>query len=309
MAETPFPNPLTSQFNSSAWNVEAELLYDDFVTFPVTQSGVIFPVAPTIPTLPIGTGNTQAASAEFVQSAKNTQTWGALQTFNAGMVASTIDPTTAGGTLLIGHASASNNVEVAAIASRNAVLHLGDGNNSTGAVHIGNGTNSSNNVQILNGTGSTGTINLGSATSTTRLGCPLTPNYTYPVAAGKIGQFVDTPAGSILTFTTNVPIQLRSATGFAPGSWFMSATINRGGAAPTVYLSVAFSTISADVTSADALGIEYATGAAGVGLTTTLSCIVQVTSSSTVYYLNAQTNTGGSGTTLQALLWRAIRLA
>ena len=229
MAETPFPNPLTSQFNSSAWNVEAELLYDDFVTFPVTQSGVIFPVAPTIPTLPIGTGNTQAASAEFVQSAKNTQTWGALQTFNAGMVASTIDPTTAGGTLLIGHASASNNVEVAAIASRNAVLHLGDGNNSTGAVHIGNGTNSSNNVQILNGTGSTGTINLGSATSTTRLGCPLTPQYTYPIAAGKIGQTINGTFNATGLVPNNAPQTNGTITNLPIGVWIVSGAVGRGG--------------------------------------------------------------------------------
>jgi hypothetical protein len=83
----------------------------------------------------------------------------ALETFNGGIKVNTLDPTTIGGTIQIGHGSATNNVEIASEASRSVVLHLGDGdNNTTGAgIHIGNGSNSSNNVQILNGTYALGT--------------------------------------------------------------------------------------------------------------------------------------------------------
>lgn len=251
--ETPFPNPQTSEFNSTAWATELsaqerDFLDQNFVTFPTAQPNVIFPVSPTVPTLPIATSDTQAASAQFVQNAKNTQVWGALQTFNAGMVASTVDPTTAGGTLLIGHASASNNVEVAAVASRSAILHLGDGDNSTGAVHIGNGTNSSNNVNILNGTGSTGTINLGSATSTTRLGCPLTPNYSYNATtgtgAGKIGEIA---VGTLLsqTMVANTPKSIGSIT-LGVGVWLLYITAS--GVGNSVFFTMAFSTVTNSIT-------------------------------------------------------------
>jgi len=145
---------------------------------------------------------------------------------------------------------------------------------------------------------------------TTTLSNPFTPGYSYPIGTGKIGEVI-TYAGSFaaITFTTNVPLEIMSMTGFAPGSWFMTATIARGTAAVGVYLSFAISTTTADVTSANALGIEYASGGTAVGLNSTMSCLVQVTSSSTVYYVNAQTNTGGTSTQITPILWRAIRLA
>jgi hypothetical protein len=252
MAESPFPNPRTTEYNPSAWdnNIpltedEIDYLNNNFVTFPIAQPNVTFPVAPTVPTLPIGTGDTRAASAQFVQNAKNTQTWGALQTFSAGMVTSTINPTTAGGTLLIGNGSATNNIEIASVASRSTVLHLGDGNNSTGAIQIGTGTSSSNNVQILNGTSSTGTITLGSATSTTSLGCPLTANYTYPIAVGKIGRVIDVAfvggASAVAnTSTTDNPQTQGTLVTLPIGVWIISGNAGRGGY--TGYLSVALTT-------------------------------------------------------------------
>jgi hypothetical protein len=224
------------------------------------------------------------------------------------MVTNAINPTTVGGTLLIGHGSTTNNVEVAAVASRSTILHLGDGANSTGGVHIGNGTSSSNNVQILNGTGSTGTINLGSATSTTSLGCPLTPQYSYPVAAGKIGEIINyTGSVTPITFTPDVPLQIMSLTGFARGTWLMVASVGGNSTPAGVYMTIAISTTTADVSSANAVGIEYMTGG-GFGLTSTLSCIIQSTSASTVYYVNAQRGLGGA-TQITPGVWRAVRLA
>jgi hypothetical protein len=230
MAETPFPIPRTTVFNPEAWGStntiseeEIAFLDNNFVRFPTTQPNVTFPVAPTVPTLPIGTGDTRAASAQFVQNAKNTRTWGALQTFNAGMVSSTIDPTTAGGTLTIGQGAGNNHVQVAAQASRSAVLRLGDGNNSSGGIHIGNGLASTNNVQILysaTDAGASGTINLGSATSTTNLRCPLTPLYNYPPLAGQVG-FTTTVTAADTAATQNVYTTLINIS-LPKGVWFVS---------------------------------------------------------------------------------------
>jgi hypothetical protein len=187
----------------------------------------------------------------------------------------------------------------------NAINPLTDG----GTLAIGNGA-TTNVVNVMTNS-NTGTLTLGSSGSTTRINAPLTPNYSYPVAAGKIGQVV-LYSGSVapITFTTNVPLEIMTMTGFTAGTWYMFATVGRGGALNTVYFNIALSTVSADISSVDALAIEYATGtASGTGITNTLSCIVQVPSSSTNYYINAQTNTGGSSTTVTAVLWRAIRLA
>jgi hypothetical protein len=220
---------------------EISFLSDYFVSYPTAQNNVTFPVSPTVPTLPIATGDTRAASAQFVQSAKNTQTWGALQTFNAGMVTSAIDPTTAGGTLLIGNGSTTNNIEIASVASRATMLHLGDGNNSIGGIHIGNGANSSNNVQILNGAGSTGTINLGTSTATINLNCPLTPQYTYSAGGSGVGRIGEVITGTnvSLVMVANTPKTISSMT-LPAGIWLLTANV--GGVANSTFFTVAFST-------------------------------------------------------------------
>jgi hypothetical protein len=313
MAETPFPNPLTSQFNPSAWEnntplTEDEINYLDnnFVTFPTAQPNVTFPVAPTVPTLAIATSDTRAASAQFVQNAKNTQTWGALQTFNAGMVTNAINPTTAGGTLLIGNASASNNVEIASASSRSTVLHLGDGNNSTGAIHIGNGTSSSNNISILNGTGSTGTITLGSATSTTTLGCPLTPNYAYSAAGagvGKIGQIID---GTFTIGTTPIvadtPYTVGTMTSLPIGVWLIAGSVGRGGSGS--YQAIGLNTTLA--TFVGAISQESMATGSNNAIVSMTSIIVNTTA--TTYYLIGQSSAAGTWASA-SFFFRAVRIA
>jgi hypothetical protein len=90
------------------------------------------------------------ANAKYLQKTIP-DTASALETFSAGIKADTINPTTTSGTIQIGQTATNTNVEVAAQVSRSTVLHLGDGNTSSGAIHIGNGNNSSNNINILNG--------------------------------------------------------------------------------------------------------------------------------------------------------------
>jgi len=94
MAETPFPNPQTTVFNPSAWNIEGltedEEAYLDghFVRFPNPQSGVVFPDAPTAPTLTNGTNTAEVATTGFVQNAITalkaaTNVWTASNTFTS----------------------------------------------------------------------------------------------------------------------------------------------------------------------------------------------------------------------------------
>ena len=96
------------------------------------------------------------ANAKYLQKTIP-DTASALETFNGGIKTNVIDPTTTGGTIQIGHGATNNNVEVAAQINRSVILHLGDGNTSSGGIHIGNGNDSSNNIQILNGTYALGT--------------------------------------------------------------------------------------------------------------------------------------------------------
>jgi hypothetical protein len=88
----------------------------------------------------------------------------ALETFNSGIKVNTIDPIATGGTIQIGHGAITNNVEIASETSRSVVLHLGDGDTSSGGIHLGNGNGSSNNINILNGNYTTlqtaGTVNI-----------------------------------------------------------------------------------------------------------------------------------------------------
>ena len=103
------------------------------------------------------------ANAKYLQKTTS-DTASALETFSGGILSNTINPTTTGGTIQIGHGATNNNVEIASQVNRSVVLHLGDGNTSSGGIHIGNGAGSSNNVNIINGaytSGQTaGTVNI-----------------------------------------------------------------------------------------------------------------------------------------------------
>ena len=98
-----------------------------------------------------GSGLTQAkANALYLQKTV-ADTASVIETFTGGILTNAINPTTTTGTIQIGQTATNSNVEIASQASRSTVLHLGDGNLSSGAVHIGNGAGSSNNINILNG--------------------------------------------------------------------------------------------------------------------------------------------------------------
>jgi len=277
MAETPFPNPRTTEFNPSAWEDgtpltedEINFLDNNFVTFPTAQPNVTFLVAPTVPTLAIATSDTRAASAQFVQNAKNTQTWGALQTFNAGMVTNAIDPLTSGGTLNIGNGVGSN----------------------------------ANNVNIMTGS-NTGTLTLGSSGSTTRLNIPLTPNYSYSAAgtgAGKIGHIVDgtfTASGAVVADT---PYTVGTMTSLPIGVWLIAGSVGRGGAGS--YVAIGLNTTPATLVGATSQE-TMATGSNNAIVSMT-SIIINTTA--TTYYLIGQSSAAGSWAST-SFFFRAVRLA
>jgi hypothetical protein len=101
-----------------------------------------------------GLNQTQANKLYLQKTVADTAT--AIETFSNGILSNALNPTTTGGTLYIGNGDSTNNTEIATIASRSTILHLGDGNLSSGGINIGNGTGSSNNVNILNGNYATG---------------------------------------------------------------------------------------------------------------------------------------------------------
>lgn len=261
MAETPFPNPQTTVFNPSAWSnntplTQDELTYldENFVSYPTTQSDVTFPVAPTVPTLTIGTGDTRAASAQFVQNAKNTQTWGALQTFNAGMVTNAINPLTDGGTLAIGNGATTNVVNIMTASN-------------------------------------TGILTLGSSGSTTRLNVPLTPNYSYTAAGTGTGKIGETLTATFLspTVTALLPQVQGQFLSFPIGVWILSGSAGRGGFNGFLTVSLSTTTDYTGQFAQDTMTCSNANNAIN-----TVSYIVTNTAVQDYYLLAESSTTGSS---------------
>jgi hypothetical protein len=320
-AEIP-PDPVTDTFNPAAWNVpeftpeEQALLDANFVKYPITQNNTItFPIAPIAPTLANGTNTTQVATTGFVQNAitaflSTVNTWLGTQIFSVGMTSNTINPTTPSGTLTIGNAAANTNVEIATSASRNVILHLGDGDNNSGGIHIGNGATSANNVQILNGAGSTGTIFLGSATSTISLGCPLTPNYATVYSAtgtgtDKIGQVIDATIPATVTYTPNVPITVYTISSLPIGVWIIAGSCGRGGGGS--YTIIGFSTTTNSLTTGCFSQDVMVTGLNNAVNTMAYPFVNTIVQN---IYLIGQSDASGSNTFLSASgYFRAVRIA
>jgi hypothetical protein len=219
------------------------------------------------------------------------QTWAILQYYFGGIAVNTINPPT-GGTLLIGNSSIYNNIGVDTETGRTSVLHLGDGNTSTGGIHIGNGLNTSGNVNILNGIANTGTINLGSSTSTTHIHTPLTPMYTYPITrVGAIGYVLPVTfiTNSASGGTNSAGVSLRSVS-IPPGVWLIAGTA-RTSVSLVTYMA-AFSTVQNNNTGL--FLARYGTfridpqRPTGVGITTMTTYVFTTT---TTLYFNVRSDT------------------
>lgn len=277
MSKSPFPDPRTNRFNPSAWDFTTYFKYlNSLVTYPRAQQATINFIAVVLTTRTALTqwADTAYATSEIVAWATanvpallpNPQTWNNLQYYFGGIAVNTINPNGAGGTVNIGSGYTYSPVFVSGQASRSVVLHLGDGNTSTGGIHINNGTNTTGNVEILNGTGSTGTITLGSSTSTTSLGCPLTPNYNYtamPYAlpnngsgvygtVGKIGTTYFTrstnfyvPAGRISDANWFIMFGIVNIT-LPVGVWFLNGEVANQGGTNTNALGICFNDTNRD---------------------------------------------------------------
>lgn len=252
MSESRFPNPITSVFNPAAWDFT---LLDRFAAYIVSyryaQSYPIF--FGGSPTLTTRTALTQWADTAYATAQISAwvtanvtpilgtaQVWAILQYYFGGIAVNTINPLTTGGTLLIGHSNTTNQVSIHSKEGRSTVLHLGDGNTSTGGIHINNGVNTTGDVNILNGTGSTGILTLGSSTSTTRLNSQYTMLYPYVVgtATGLNTPSIGT-AGTIGFVAASTWITNATASGAAgksvrsvsltPGVWIIAGTTRTSG--------------------------------------------------------------------------------
>jgi hypothetical protein len=112
------PSPITTGFNESAW-----------IQPPLTNA---------------------LANRNYLLKIRP-DTANVVETFTAGIKTNTINAVSDTGIVAIGN-SLSNNIEVGASLARSTILHIGDGDNSSGNINIGNGANNTGNIQILNGT-------------------------------------------------------------------------------------------------------------------------------------------------------------
>ena len=117
------PSPITTVFNPSAWIQE-----------PLTNS---------------------LADRNYLLKIRP-DTANVVETFTAGIKTNTINPATSN-IVAIGNV-ATNNVEIGVVANRSTVLHIGDGDTSSGNILIGSGVDSTGNVQILNGAYNAGIV-------------------------------------------------------------------------------------------------------------------------------------------------------
>jgi len=155
-------------------------------------------------TIPSGTYATITSLADYVKFAI-AQTWTALQTFTLGIVTNVISATTATSAMTIGS------------------------NLTTGSLTVGSSTSST----TLNGN-----------TTLLQLASPITPNYTYPLASGKVGYstFVQNAAISVVEHTPKTLVTLS----VPPGVWGIMGhtTISSTGTGNTIYSLVCISDVN-----------------------------------------------------------------
>ena len=230
-------------------------------------------------------------------------TWLALQNFTT-IETDTVNPIGAG-TLTIG-SGVDHDIRIASQNSRSVVLHLGDGNTSSGDVLINSGEDATGGVTILNGLGSTGTITLGVAGTTLSLGCPLTPTYPYPNISGAIG--VRSTAIGYIAFvsaigsntfgpgTSGSGVSLRYAD-LTAGTWLLAGWVRFPSGSNLTNTNVNFSTQLNNIGGQIARKGNLTLGTSGTiptnsrALTTTAVVFVSVT---TRYYFNVcNATTGG----------------
>jgi len=190
MSVSPFPDPRTTKFIPEAWQwIDLWNKFRNFiVSYPTAQNATINfagPVYLTTRTALTQWADTAYATSEIVAwvTANVTPILGSaftsavLQYYFGGIRVATINPLTAGGTLAIGNGAITNNVSI-----------MSESN--------------------------TGILTLGSSGSTTRLNCPLTPLYAYPVGTATAP---NTPS-----------IGTAGTIGFIPATTFISNSVGEG---------------------------------------------------------------------------------
>jgi len=208
------PSPITTGFNESAW-----------IQPPLTNA---------------------LANRNYLLKIRP-DTANVVETFTAGIKTNTINPLTTSGIVAIGNVT-TNNTEIGAVVGRSTILHIGDGDTSSGNILIQSGTDSTGNVQILNGThnatttggdvlihrgNANGEFNVGNSLSTINLNAgttnvtnlttvnPITTSYTaIPNATNQLG-FRLFSAGTVTSFPLSAT-NLNSVT-VGSGVWMITA--------------------------------------------------------------------------------------
>lgn len=163
MATTPFPDPITNEYNPAAWAVADGTAgggaSGNYITYPTAQnSPITFPNTITVPTI------TSTAGLTIGPPASNTLTLGGSSRTNLFVGSGARDGTGAGTTVT--HRYSSGN---GAALGNNVTLNNGDQNKSSTFIHCGpgvTGNRNDGNVEIKTGAFNTGEVRVGQFTST-----------------------------------------------------------------------------------------------------------------------------------------------
>jgi hypothetical protein len=266
---------------------------------------------------------TQANALYLQKTIRDTAT--ALETFSAGIQTPSLSSTGTGASNIL-------NIGIQSRTASGAVHHYSDGdncvsgadveinngltNNSATNIHNGTGANATGQVNIMSGSENSGSITIGNETTNdttttfrgnttiTRLATALTPTYSYPVAAGKVGERI------VGTNTTAYPSpyvdKQASTVSLTKGVWILTSvitTVTLVGA--NAYFNNYISTVPNVKTNLiGALEIGVISTSTNTG-STTASAIVSI-NATTSYYVNIQ---AGQTNPVSTLVFSAIRIS
>lgn len=163
MSVSPFPNPITTQYNPAAWSVADGTAgggSGNFVTYPTTQNTPItFPNSIITPTI------TSTANLTVASPASTTMSVGDASRTNLFVGSGARDGTAGAGTTVTHRYSSGNG----ALVNNNVTINNGDQNKSSTFIQCGpglTGNRSDGNVEIKTGAFNTGEVRVGQFTST-----------------------------------------------------------------------------------------------------------------------------------------------
>jgi hypothetical protein len=170
-----------------------------------------------------------------------------------------------------------------------------------GAINVWSSLNTFNGGLSATSITRTGTLTITGtplALTNTRLDTPMTPNYTYPIASGKIGEVISSQLATF-TVTTAGTIYDLTTISLDQGVWVLTG--DTGGPAVSTYVRIGFGTTSLTITRG---GANMTQNNSNPSLCNT-SATISLTSTTTIYFVG----TFGTAQTLTNVLLQACRIA